>query len=276
MVDHLTFSRENRDRISAVQNSFSPSGKPLLEPNRVLIGEGRLMKMSPRGGPQPKVFFLFNDVLVYGSIILNGRWYTKQKIIRLEEIQLEELEDGLNMKHQWLLRTPRKSFYVGASSHVEKQAWIEHIKDCQAALMQNGGRRASLDFAVTWIPDKASDICMRCSNKFTLTQRRHHCRRCGFVVCAACSKGRVMIRHMHPTKPQRVCTMCYSIQSSTRQLEKVGSQEDVVGTSSEEEEVEEKYQQVDGSSRWIDSEMDPWAVYVYFKPEHSKPQTISS
>ncbi|XP_029947726.1 pleckstrin homology domain-containing family F member 1 [Salarias fasciatus] len=276
MVDHLTFSQENRDRICAVQNSFGPSGKPLLETNRVLIGEGRLMKMSPRGGPQPKVFFLFNDVLVYGSIILNGRWYKKQKIIPLEEIQLEELEDGLKMKNQWLIRTPRKSFYVGASSQGEKQAWVDHIRDCQAALMQGGGRRASSDFAVTWIPDKASAICMRCSNRFSLTQRRHHCRRCGFVVCAACSKARAVIRHMHPTKPQRVCTLCYSVQSSAWSSEKTGSEEDEVETSSEEEEVEEKSQEAGEPSRWLDSGMDPWSVYVYLKPEHRKPQTYSS
>lgn len=84
MVDQLTFSRDNQERIHAVENSFGPSGKPLSHPGRVLMGEGRLMKQSRRG-PQPKVFFLFNDVLVYGSIILNGRWHKKQQVIPLGE-----------------------------------------------------------------------------------------------------------------------------------------------------------------------------------------------
>lgn len=84
MLDQLTFAEENRERMQAVENSFGPTGKPLCQPNRVLIGEGRLMKQSRRG-LQPKVFFLFNDVLVYGSIILNGHWHKKQQIIPLGE-----------------------------------------------------------------------------------------------------------------------------------------------------------------------------------------------
>lgn len=83
-MDLLTFDKENSDRIKAVENSFGASGNSLSKPGRVLMGEGRLMKQGRRK-PQPKVFFLFNDVLVYGSIILNGRWHKKQKVIRLGE-----------------------------------------------------------------------------------------------------------------------------------------------------------------------------------------------
>lgn len=80
----LTFAEENRERIRAVESSFGSAGKPLYQDGRILIGEGKLMKQSRRG-QQPKVFFLFSDILVYGSIILNGRWYTKQQIIPLGE-----------------------------------------------------------------------------------------------------------------------------------------------------------------------------------------------
>ena len=80
----LTFDQENQERIHAVEISFGPSGKALSQPGRVLIGQGRLMKQSRRG-PQPKVFFLFNDVLVYGSIILKGRWHKNQQVILLGE-----------------------------------------------------------------------------------------------------------------------------------------------------------------------------------------------
>lgn len=83
-MDLLTFERENIERIQAVENSFGPTGRPLSKPGRVLMGQGRLMKQGRRKS-QPKVFFLFNDVLVYGSIILNGRWHKKQKMIPLGE-----------------------------------------------------------------------------------------------------------------------------------------------------------------------------------------------
>ncbi|KAK2919635.1 pleckstrin homology domain-containing family F member 1 [Channa argus] len=275
MVDHLTFAEENRERIQAVENSFGPSGKPLYQPSRVLIGEGRLMKQSRRG-PQPRVFFLFNDMLVYGSIILNGRWYKNQQIIPLEDIQLEDLEDGIKMRNQWLIRTPRKSFYVAAASCEEKRAWIEHMEECQSRLLQNSGRRPSSAFAVTWIPDQASAICMRCSKKFTVTQRRHHCRKCGFVVCGGCSKNRAVIGHIHPTKKLRVCTICHSglltkAQGTTRErgdsTGKMCSDEDE-GEEYSEVEVEEQIEDHD-PSRWMDS----CSTYIYLKPEHLKPQT---
>lgn len=282
MVNQLMFAQENRDRIHAVENSFGPSGKPLYAPDRVLIGEGRLMKMSRRG-PQPKVFFLFNDVLVYGSIILNGRWHKKQKIIPLEDSQLEDLEDGIKMRNQWLIRTPRKSFYVAAASYEEKRAWIEHIEECRSSLLQSGGCRPVPNFANTWIPDQASAVCMRCSDRFTVTQRRHHCRKCGFVVCGGCSKKRAVIRDIHPTKCLRVCTMCHSSLSTTTEApevsrvnggstEQIGSDEDEVDGLSEEEEAEEQMENHD-PGKWMNSQMDSLSTYVYFKPDHRQPQT---
>lgn len=38
-----------------------------------------------------------------------------------------------------------------------------------------------------WEPDHATNSCRRCDKHFSLLNRRHHCRRCGLVVCAACS-----------------------------------------------------------------------------------------
>lgn len=83
-MERLTSAEENRERIRAVESLFGSAGKPLYQDGRILVGEGRLMKQS-RKGQQPKAFFLFSDILVYGSIILNGRWYTKQQIIPLGE-----------------------------------------------------------------------------------------------------------------------------------------------------------------------------------------------
>ncbi|MBN3311066.1 pleckstrin homology domain-containing family F member 1 [Amia ocellicauda] len=217
MVERLAFTEENVTRIAAVESLFGPSGKPLAKPGRVLVGEGRLMKLCRRS-PQPKMFFLFNDILVYGSIILHGHWYKNQHIIPLEDIVVEELEDSLDMKNQWLIRTPKKSFYVSAASLREKQAWIEHIEDCRTKQLLRSGRMPNTSFAATWIPDRASAICMRCSEKFTVTQRRHHCRQCGFVVCNACSKYRFVIRSIS-CKPVRVCFMCFQSLQAQKALQ---------------------------------------------------------
>ncbi|XP_026181383.1 pleckstrin homology domain-containing family F member 1-like [Mastacembelus armatus] len=264
-MDELTFDKENRERIQAVENSFGPSGSPLSKMGRVLVGEGQLIKQGRRK-PEPKAFFLFNDVLVYGSVILNGRWYKKQKIIPLEAIQLEDMEDGA-LTNQWLIRTPRKSFFVSAPTYEEKRSWMEHIQDCRARHLQGSGRQPGSNFAVSWIPDRASYKCMRCLNKFTATNRRHHCRKCGFLVCNVCSKQREVIDHIHPKKQQRVCALCHirsqggmSRQRESRGRGKNSLEVDELMASSDEEPVTHSHQ----PSSWLDSRSGTWGPVDYY------------
>lgn len=69
-----------------------PIFQPLAEQGRVLVGEGVLTKMC-RKKPKARQFFLFNDILVYGNILMNKKKYNKQHVIPLEEVKLESLRD---------------------------------------------------------------------------------------------------------------------------------------------------------------------------------------
>lgn len=46
-----------------------------------------------RKKPKARQFFLFNDTLVYGNIVINKKKYNKQHVIPLEEVKLESLKD---------------------------------------------------------------------------------------------------------------------------------------------------------------------------------------
>lgn len=72
---------------------FSLIKQPLTIPGRVLVGEGVLTKMC-RKRPKARQFFLFNDILVYGNIVIGKKKYNKQHIIPLEEVQLQDLDDN--------------------------------------------------------------------------------------------------------------------------------------------------------------------------------------
>ena len=200
-----------------------------------------------------------------------------------EDIELEDLEDGLNMKNQWLIKTPRKSFFVSASSSEEKRAWMEHIEDCRTKRLQKAGRKPSISFAVTWIPDRASAICMRCFGKFNITHRRHHCRSCGFVVCNPCSKARAVLPNIS-SKPVRICKRCTLGLQDQGVEEELRPRVDSDGTncvSEEEDQLAPEYEPSSDEedeermgdrapSNWVDSRQ-PTSTYVFLNPDHERP-----
>eukprot|EP01052_Picozoa_sp_SAG31_P043855 SAG31_NODE_7448_length_1687_cov_1.128463_4_plen_196_part_01 len=42
-----------------------------------------------------------------------------------------------------------------------------------------------------WMPNEEAPNCLACDRKFSMTVRRHHCRRCGAVFCSSCTKARL-------------------------------------------------------------------------------------
>eukprot|EP00058_Branchiostoma_floridae_P010550 XP_002596038.1 hypothetical protein BRAFLDRAFT_202950 [Branchiostoma floridae] len=62
-----------------------------------------------------------------------------------------------------------------------------------------------------WTKDEGVDSCTACGLRFSLTERKHHCRNCGQVFCARCSRYQSEIRSLRVTTPVRVCQACYNI-----------------------------------------------------------------
>ncbi|KAI1889324.1 hypothetical protein AGOR_G00178060 [Albula goreensis] len=70
------------------------------------------------------------------------------------------------------------------------------------------------EVAPVWVPDSQAPICMKCEVKFTFTKRRHHCRACGKVFCAACCSLKCRLMYMD-RKEARVCITCHSVLTNT-------------------------------------------------------------
>jgi len=47
--------------------------------------------------------------------------------------------------------------------------------------------------APIWMPDSETDVCLKCSNKFSLLNRRHHCRACGLIFCSKCCNLKILL-----------------------------------------------------------------------------------
>lgn len=207
-------SEANACRIAAVENCFGSSGQPLAVCGRVLVGEGVLTKMC-RKKPKARQFFLFNDILVYGNIVINKKKYNKQHIIPLEEVKLENLNDEEVLKNGWFIRTPTKSFAVYAATATEKSEWMAHINKCLEDLLKKTGKKQSTEHAAVWVPDTEATTCMHCrKSQFNVINRRHHCRKCGAVVCGPCSNKKFLLPSQS-NRPVRVCLACYNTLSKS-------------------------------------------------------------
>ncbi len=69
-------------------------------------------------------------------------------------------------------------------------------------------RRSQENILPRWQPDNEVSACPICGTQFGLLYRRHHCRKCGRVVCASCSPHRITIpRQFIVRSPQEAAAM---------------------------------------------------------------------
>lgn len=63
-----------------------------------------------------------------------------------------------------------------------------------------------------WVPDEQADMCQfpMCNNRFSLFKRRHHCRRCGQVICQKHSANQLPLFSTNSKfEWSRVCDACF-------------------------------------------------------------------
>lgn len=126
-------------------------------------------------------------------------------------ISFDAVPDTSVYRFQILVETTTDSFIVFAMSAEEQQQWVCAFKDNYA---KSGLLPPLLDvIPPIWIPDTLCPSCSCCHRKFTLFNRRHHCRVCGVCVCSACCQNRVDLTY---EKIARVCDSCMETDMTTR------------------------------------------------------------
>ncbi|XP_058526500.1 FERM, ARHGEF and pleckstrin domain-containing protein 1 [Ochotona princeps] len=100
----------------------------LVVPGREFIRLGSLSKLSGKG-LQQRMFFLFNDVLLYTSRGLTAsNQFKVHGQLPLYGMTIEEGEDEWGLPHCLTLRGQRQSIIVAASSRAEMEKWVEDIR----------------------------------------------------------------------------------------------------------------------------------------------------
>lgn len=207
----------------------------IVQPGRVFLKEGILMKLS-RKVMQPRMFFLFNDLLLYTTPVQSGQ-FKLNNMLSLAGMKVSKPSQEA-CQNELKIESVERSFILSASSATERDEWLEAISTAISDYTRkkisfiSGKPPDQVDLsdcedgaplgskAPIWIPDPRTTMCMICTCEFTLTWRRHHCRACGKVVCQSCSSNK---HHLEYLKNQlaRVCDQCFLVlqqQKSERAL----------------------------------------------------------
>jgi hypothetical protein len=80
---------------------------------------------------------------------------------------------------------------------------------CCFAFMRSKAHRDAESFrhrtGVDWVDSRSVTNCAECNDKFTVLNRKHHCRQCGQVICKKCSPERIVINE----ESVRICHSCF-------------------------------------------------------------------
>ncbi|KAM7135568.1 FYVE, RhoGEF and PH domain-containing protein 2 isoform 2-T2 [Molossus nigricans] len=203
----------------------------IVDPSNTLLREGPVLKISfRRKDPVERYLFLFNNMLLYcvPRVIQVGAHFQVRTRIDVAGMKVRELTDA-EFPHAFLVSGKQRTLELQARSQEEMISWMQA---CQAAIDLIEKRNETFKAAVQgsegaaqeqelqseelglrapqWVRDKMVTMCMRCREPFNaLTRRRHHCRACGYVVCARCSDYRAELK-FDDNRPNRVCFNCYT------------------------------------------------------------------
>lgn len=113
------------------------------------------------------------------------------------------------------LFTRQKSFFLRASDRASRDAWMALLKETSEKIQQEKRGKLLEPFEVAPIRVIAStkNSCMVCDKEFhgvlgVLKSRHHHCRACGAVVCASCSREKARIPSLDERALFKCCTPC--------------------------------------------------------------------
>ncbi|XP_067842681.1 FERM, ARHGEF and pleckstrin domain-containing protein 1 isoform X2 [Heptranchias perlo] len=130
----------------------------LVIPGREFIRQGCLSKLSAKG-LQQRMFFLFNDILLYTSRGLTvSNQFKVHGQLPLYGMTIEESEDEWSVPHCFTLNGQRQSIVVAASARVEMDKWIEDLQMAADLAQQcNGSTSELMTPGTSEGPNKSSD-----------------------------------------------------------------------------------------------------------------------
>ncbi|NWU93338.1 FGD5 protein, partial [Upupa epops] len=209
---------ENLQKLVHIEHSVrGQSG--LLQPGRIFVKEGTLMKVSGKNR-HPRHLFLMNDVLLYTYPQKDGKYRLKNTLavsgMKVSRPVTEKAQNVLKIEYDECCLTlsasscsERDDWYSCISRHIPDEYKVQNTSTLHSSVELRERLGTPLgERPPTLVPVSHVMMCMNCGCDFTLTLRRHHCHACGKIVCRNCSTNKYPMKYLkdHAAK---VCDSCY-------------------------------------------------------------------
>ncbi|KAM3848633.1 FYVE, RhoGEF and PH domain-containing protein 5 [Vipera latastei] len=210
---------ENLQKLVHIEHSVKGQSN-LLQPGRIFLKEGTLMKVSGKNR-HPRHLFLMNDVLLYTYPQKDGKYRLKNTLavsgMKVSRPATKKAQNVLKIEYA------ENSLTLSASSCSERDEWYSCISRSipeDYGAHSGGGFHNSVELRErlgmslgerppTLVPVSHVMMCMSCGCDFKLTLRRHHCHACGKIICRNCSRNKYPLKYLKD-RLAKVCDGCYT------------------------------------------------------------------
>lgn len=220
-INEAVREMEMRETLNEMSSEMIGLKEPLDKIGRKFVERGELVKVCRKKNKR-FVFYLFSDLLIYGapkgtdvvvskSIPVDYDFKTKTVDLADDDTRVSPVDGSDLLKWGLEVTNCVKSFLLVFPTEDDRNKWDGLFKGSMALVMgfnsQASPRRSKTTAKAVWESDGSGKQCPFCGIKFTLTNRRHHCRFCGKLCCNACSKNRVPFSD---GARARACDLCFA------------------------------------------------------------------
>eukprot|EP00474_Spongospora_subterranea_P002699 CRZ03157.1 hypothetical protein [Spongospora subterranea] len=204
VASYVAFLKEDGTRLDMLSemggkilNFDAQENLNLCHPTRVFLNQLTFSRVTPFQCKSISIF-QFSDVLIGTYENQAGRLQSdffidlfgaSVKSVNDFAVRIENVADG----DMVVLKTDRS---------LETQTWLSKFHTSISGLCASRSQ---------WMDDTFFIRCTICIRRFNVSRRKHHCRRCGAVVCHDCSGNFSLLLYNHPSKKKRLCNPCQMV-----------------------------------------------------------------
>jgi hypothetical protein len=155
-------------------------------------------------------------LLIVEQLLMNSQMGLATDLVKV--LRLNGPDEDMEEIDKLLLRYATKALALGLPEITSSPPLKDSSKVQQVDQMNNKKKKKTGAFVLPatvppkeqWVKDSDVDQCPCCKTvQFSMFDRRHHCRRCGRVICSSCSPHRRLVDG-YGDVPVRTCVDCHS------------------------------------------------------------------